>query len=423
MTTTIYTADRVLVTEPNVEIIHQGAVVVTDTLIEFVGRADDVGHLPVAATAARIDLGDVTLMPGLIDAHVHLAFDGGPDPAARMQAESDPQQVALMVRSARELLSVGVTTARDLGARGYTDVVVRDAIANGTIAGPRLLTAGAPLTSTGGHCWYMGGEADSLDEVRKMVRLHHKHKVDHIKVMSTGGFMTAGSAPWYPQFETEALRIIVDEAHRVGKRVAAHCHGTEGIRRAVAAGVDTLEHCSFVIEGGESQFDTAVADAIAASDSWVSPTINVRARDFDPERFGVRIAGLKAAGARIITSTDSGIDNTPHFAFPQSLPLYVEFGMTTAEVLRSTTVLAAEALGLAGVTGQLAAGCEADLIAVRGNPLDDIAATADLEYVVARGRRFIPDVLPEIPPLPEGLVPMNKRHSFTQLNHEEPSHV
>ena len=414
----VYKANRVLNTDP-VEILDMAAVLVNGPLIEWVGRQSDLEYHEAARHAEVVELGDVTLMPGLTDAHVHLAFDGGPTPVARMKEESDAEQVTLMVRSARELLSVGVTTARDLGARGYTDVAVRDAIANGTLQGPRLLTAGSPITSTGGHCWFMGGEADSVDDVRKLVRLHHKFGVDHIKVMSTGGFMTTGSAPWFPQFETEALRIIVDEAHRVGKRVAAHCHGTEGIRRAVEAGVDTLEHCSFVVAGGETLYEPELGDKIAASGSYVSPTINVRAAEFDPARFSTRIKGLRDAGAKIITSTDSGIDNVPHYAFPLSLPLYVEYGLTTAEVLRSTTVVAAEALGLSEVTGSLTPGLAADLIAVRGNPLTDISAVADLELVVARGQRFIPDVLPALPKLPEGFVPMDKTHTSPTLNHEE----
>lgn len=421
MNTTLYTADRLLNTDP-VEVTEHGAVLVTDGLISWVGRQADAEHLDAAAHAERVDLGDVTLMPGLIDAHVHLAFDGSPHPVKRMKEESDAEQVALMVRSARELLSVGVTTARDLGARGYTDIVVRDAIANGTLQGPRLLTAGSPITTTGGHCWFMGGEADSLDEVRKLVRAHHKAGVDHLKVMSTGGFMTPGSAPWFAQFTTEALKVIVEEGHRVGKRIAAHCHGLEGIHRAVEAGVDTLEHCSFVVAGGETKWDQELADKIAASNSYVSPTINIRAKEFDPERFATRIKGLVDAGAKIITSTDSGIDNTPHFAFPDSLPLYVQFGMSTDQVLRATTVVAAEALGLSDLTGSLKPGLEADLIAVRGNPLTDIAAVKDLAFVVARGQQFTPDPIPEIPPLPEGAVPLSKSHKAVLFNHEGDDH-
>ena len=174
-----------------------------------------------------------------------------------------------------------------------------------------------------------------------------------------------------------------------------------------------------MIAGGETLYEPELGDKIAASGSYVSPTINVRAAEFDPARFSTRIKGLRDAGAKIITSTDSGIDNVPHYAFPLSLPLYVEYGLTTAEVLRSTTVVAAEALGLSEVTGSLRPGLAADLIAVRGNPLTDISAVADLELVVARGQRFIPDVLPALPKLPEGFVPMDKTHASPTLNHEE----
>ncbi|MGD8215233.1 amidohydrolase family protein [Aestuariimicrobium sp. Y1814] len=412
-----YAADRVLNTDP-VETIERGVVLVDESRIEWVGRRADFDKLGAGRGAQLVDLGDVTLMPGLIDAHVHLAFDGGDNPVDRMNRESDTQQVALMVRSARRLLSVGVTTARDLGARGYTDVVVRDAIAEGTLQGPRLLTVGAPITITGGHCWFMGGEADSFHDVRKIVRLHHKNRVDQVKVMATGGFMTLGSAPWYPQYETEALVVIVAEAHRVGMRVAAHCHGVEGIRRAVEAGVDTLEHCSFVLEGGELSYDPQLGELIAASRAFVSPTINLRAKDFDPT-FIERLGQLRRAGARFITGTDAGIDHVPHHGYPQSLPLYRELGMSTAEVIESATSLAATALGLSGVTGRLAPGLDADLVAVRGNPLDDLSALADLELVVARGRRFVPDELPEIGPLPDDLVPMTERHSFERLDGDD----
>jgi imidazolonepropionase-like amidohydrolase len=160
----------------------------------------------------------------------------------------------LMLHSARQLLGVGVTTARDLGGRGYLAVAVRDAIAAGLARGPRLVVAAAPVTVTGGHCWFMGGEADSEDDLRRVVRTHHKHGADLIKVMSTGGFMTEGSAPWYAQFTTAQLAVIVEEAARVDKPVAAHAHGIEGIRRAVEAGVTTIEHCSFVTETNERRF-------------------------------------------------------------------------------------------------------------------------------------------------------------------------
>src|SRR5262252_4435580 len=254
------------------ETVTDGAVVTGDRTVDWVGP---VAALPAEYGALpQTDYPDSTIMPGLIDSHVHLGFDGGPNPAARMRAETDVQQLILMLRSARELLGVGVTTARDLGTRGYLAVVVRDAIAAGMARGPRLVVACSPLTVTGGHCWFMGGEADSDDDLRRLVRTHHKHGADLIKVMSTGGFMTPGSAPWYAQFSTDQLAVVVEEARRVGKPVAAHAHGIEGIRRAVEAGVTTLEHCSFVTDTNERQFSEPLAARIAELGAFVCPTIS-----------------------------------------------------------------------------------------------------------------------------------------------------
>jgi imidazolonepropionase-like amidohydrolase len=395
----LYTAHHVLNTKP-LSILENGAVLELEGNIAWVGplAAFPWGEYPEDLQIK--DLGDVTLMPGLIDAHVHLAFDGGPAPVARMMAENDARQVALMLRSARELLSVGVTTARDLGARGYLDTSVRDAIAAGEARGPRMLTAGAPLTVTGGHCWFMGAEVDTEDDVRKMVRQHHKMGVDVIKVMSTGGFMTAGSAPWFAQFIESQLRAAVDEAHRVGMRVAAHAHGIEGIQRALAAGVDTLEHCSFVHADGSKAFDEELGKAIAASGTYVSPTYNFRAMEMS-KAMGITedpaFLMLHRLGAKIIASTDSGIDNTPHHGYVGGLVGMEAAGLTPDEVILAATLTAAEALGLADTVGQLAPGFAADLIAVRGNPRESVAALHELVFVATNGVPFTPD---ELTPLP-----------------------
>lgn len=410
-------ADRVLA-GPELSMIDHGAVVLDGETIAWVGREAELSADQYDPDARLQRLGDVTLMPGLIDAHVHLAFDGSPTPVERMVRENDAQQVALMLRSARELLSVGVTTARDLGARGYLDIAVRDAIADGTARGPRMLTAGSPITVTGGHCWFMGGEADSEADVRKMVRQHHKMGVDLIKVMSTGGFMTAGSAPWFAQFQTDQLRAAVEEAHRVGKKVAAHAHGVEGIERAVTAGVDTIEHCSFVHPDGSHRVVPELADRIAASPAYVSPTCNFRMgemRAMMPER-EFAVGELYQRGAKIIASTDSGINNTPHYGYVGGLLAMHDLGLPTGEVLTAATTRAAQALGLAGVTGQLTAGHVADLIAVGGDPRQDLAALHDLRLVLSRGVPFTPDVLPPIEPLPAGFL------SAFAASHDAPDH-
>src|SRR5689334_22915991 len=177
--------------------VADGAVVVGNRTVDWAGPAT---ALPADyAALPRTDYPDSTILPGLIDSHVHLGLDGGPAPAARMRAETDEQQLILMLHSARDLLGVGVTTARDLGGRGYLGVAVRDAIASGLARGPRLVVAASPVTVSGGHCCVMGAEADSRADLRRLVRPHHKHGADLIKVMATGGFMISGSAPWCAQ--------------------------------------------------------------------------------------------------------------------------------------------------------------------------------------------------------------------------------
>jgi imidazolonepropionase-like amidohydrolase len=373
--------------------IADGAVVLGDRTVEWAGAA---AALPAAyATWPRTDYPGATILPGLIDSHVHLGFDGGPDPAARMRGETDEQQLVLMLRNARDLLGVGVTTARDLGSRSFLSVVVRDAVASGLARGPRLVVAGPPVTVTGGHCWFMGGEADSEDDLRRIVRTHHKHGADLIKVMATGGFMTRGSAPWYAQFTTEQLAVIVAEARRVDMAVAAHAHGLEGMRRAVAAGVATIEHCSWVTETNDRHFDSRLAAQIAERGIVVCPTINVNApyvAELTGITVGENVRPMHEMGVRIIAGTDAGIDNTPHHQYAGGLAAMVTLlGFSPAEVIAMATTSAAAALGLGTVTGQLAPGYDADLIVVDGDPLSDITALGRLRRVMARGRDYVPD--------------------------------
>jgi imidazolonepropionase-like amidohydrolase len=385
----VLTAPRVMTGDQTVT---DGALVIGEDVLDWVGPA---GALPAEyAALPRTDYPGATIMPGLIDSHVHLAFDGGPNPSARMRSETDEQQLVLMLHSARNLLGVGVTTARDLGARAYLDVVVRDAVAAGLARGPRMVVAARPITVTGGHCWFMGGEADSDDELRRMVRTHHKRGADLIKVMSTGGFMTTGSAPWYAQFTRAQLAVVVEEAGRVDKPVAAHAHGIEGIHRAVEAGVTTLEHCSFVTETNERRFDEPLAARIAERGIFVCPTINVNA-PYVAELTGIvvgeHLKAMHEMGVRLIAGTDAGIDNTPHHQYVGGLEYLVTLGFRPADVLAMATTEAAAALGVDAITGRLAPGFDADVIVVGGDPSTDIAALGKLQRVIARGRDYLPD--------------------------------
>jgi imidazolonepropionase-like amidohydrolase len=402
--TKIYSATRVRTHSVGGTIPDASVVTDDEGLIAWVGPTRDIP--PSFAEASRVRV-DGTIMPGLVDTHVHLGFDGGPHPVERMMAESDAEQLVLMLRSARELLSAGVTTARDLGARGYLDVVVRDAIVRGDARGPRLVVSGAPLTPTGGHCWFMGGEADGAYELRKAVRRHHEHGVDSIKIMSTGGFMTKGSAPWFAQYSQDELALAVTDAHRLGKKTVAHAHGIDGIRNAVRGGIDALEHCTFVAADGSLSFDPQVADEIAASGVYVSFTLNVLAWQMlrtgaggFVEHFATVVRELRSRGVRIVTGTDAGIDRAPHHAYAAGLEVLAAVGLPVDEVLHAATVVSAESMGLDDQIGALRPGLSADLIGVAGDPATDLTSLRRPTLVVAGGEEFVPDPYPDLELLP-----------------------
>jgi imidazolonepropionase-like amidohydrolase len=355
-------------------------------------RVTQTSDPSLPADAERIDLRGCTLMPGLIDCHVHMIFDASDDPVASLAAETDEHALLRMGVEARSMLQAGITSARDLGDRNFLSLPLRDAIDEGLIAGPRLICAGPPVTTTAGHCWYLGGEVDGEVAIRRGVRERVKRGVNCIKVMATGGGMTPGSNMLRAQFSVDELRAVVDEAHRLEKHVAAHCHGTEGIRRAVEAGVDTLEHCSFQGVDGVD-FDERVAEQIAAKGIWVSPTITIGMlrleamaaagqTDARLERFRrnmetrwTRLQRMRELGCRFIGSTDDGIAHAPHDAFAPAMALWVKQGGFPAdEVIRASTSIAAEVIGIGADTGSLRDGKGADILAVSGNPLRDIDA-------------------------------------------------
>jgi imidazolonepropionase-like amidohydrolase len=389
-TTRVYSADA-LWTGDEGSLIAGGTVVVKGTTIAWLGEAS---ALPAEyAGAETTHLPGATILPGLIESHAHLSYDGQAGTKKRSFSRSDPALVAVMLGSARELLSVGVTTVRDLGARDNLSVEARDIIAQGIARGPRMIVAGAQITTTGGHTWQNHGTADSPDELRKLVRSQHKAGVDLIKVNATGGFMTAGSAPWFAQFSSEEFAVIVNEAHRLNKKVAAHAHGVEGIRRALAAGVDSIEHCTFVAGEGLIEPDLDLIDALAAAGTYVcaTATFSLPAMMRANPSFVPPVALMRERGVRLIAGNDAGVDGVPHSAYVGGLETLLLFGLSPEEVLVAATSRAAEALGVGHIAGRLAVGMSADLIAVTGDPLSSIGAIRDLELVVARGERFVPD--------------------------------
>lgn len=333
-----------------------------------------------------------TLLPGLIETHAHLDSGARRIPASTPEPGRHAAGLAVLhaAHTARQLASLGVTTVQSLGASHYSDVVLREAIAQGLIDGPRIVAAGSVLTTTAGHGWPHGAEVDSLARIRYEVRDHHKAGADLIKVMATGGFMTARTAPWNAQFSTEELREIVAEAHRLGKHTAAHAHGTEGIRRAVDAGIDYVAHASFVGADGRTDVDPELADRLAAAGTFVDVCSPPSFPAVAEETIAPRALELHRRGVQLVAGHDIGAV-LPANGYLYGLTQLQAAGLSPREVLLAATSRAAAAVGLAGVTGALLPGYSADFIVTPGDPLADVAALAGLSTIVVRGEEFRPD--------------------------------
>lgn len=373
------------------EVLHDRVVEVAD------GRIVDVmPRSKVASGADVVDLGDVTLLPGLIDPHQHLVFDASDDPVAQLQAEDDAALLQRMRQAALRALAVGITTIRDLGDRGYLSLTLREEFRAGDEVGPRILAAGPPITPPNGHCWFLGGVVEGGAEgIRRAVRERVARGVDVVKIMATGGNMTPTFGPHESQYGRAELAAAVAEAHAHGLPVAVHAHGPQGIADALAAGADSIEHCTFFTADGVHA-DPDLVKQLAHSGVTISLTSAlqpgvvphfpaVRQRI---EAIRANCAALVRAGARVVCSSDAGVSPTkPHDVLPHGIVGLTDIGMTNAQALTSATAVAAEVCGIADTTGTLEPGKDADLLAVRGNPLDDINDIHRVAAVFARARR------------------------------------
>lgn len=339
------------------------------------------------------DLGDVTLLPGLIDAHVHLSFDCGPDPVGSLATAADEDVLSWMRDAARTALGAGITTVRDLGDRRYISLRLRAETAADPAAGPQILAAGPPITTTKGHCWYLGGEADGVDGVRAAVKEHADRGVDVIKVMTSGGELTPGTHSHEASYTAEELTAIAEEAHARGLPVTGHAHAADAVANAIAAGFDSVEHCTFFTEDGLDDRPEIVA-ALAESGTVVSATLGIKPGSAPVPRiaalFPVMLAHfrrMRDSGVKFIVSSDAGIGpQKPFDILPQAAAMYSNLlGIPPVEALRAVTSDPAALCRIGDRKGRLAPGYDADILAVQGDPFTDIAALAKVTAVYRLG--------------------------------------
>jgi imidazolonepropionase-like amidohydrolase len=348
--------------------------------------------VPTPEGADVTDLGGATLLPGLVDTHVHLAFDASPDPVGALAGRSDEETVEAMKNAAQAALRGGITTVRDLGDRGYLSLGLRDK------AGlPAIVAAGPPITTPGGHCHYLGGVAEPTAKgVRAAVREHAERGVDVIKIMASGGTLTPGTYQHLPQFTPEVLKAAVDEAHRHGLKVTAHAHAVGAIADAIAAGADGMEHVSFWTEDGVDA-PAELIQLIADRRTVVGLTLGMLPPPpglAPPRELLVRLPGIIAntqrmyeAGAHLVAGSDAGIAPVkPHDVLRHApAMLHGQLGLSPAEALRTVTSAAAEVIGLGHRKGRIAPGFDADILAVDGDPVAGLAALHRIRAVYAGG--------------------------------------
>mgnify|MGYP003667749137 FL=1 len=363
--------------------------------------------VPKGATV--IDLGSETIMPGFIDMHTHLTGDAD-DGAYESLGYSDERVAITGVKNARLTLLAGFTTVRDVGASSYSDIALRDAINEGDVPGPRMFVSGPPVGISGGHCsdnnllpaeYALTGEgvANGPWEMRAKVRQNIKYGVDLIKTCSTGGVFSKGTSLGAAQGTLEELTAVVEEAHARGLKVASHAHGTVGIRNAILAGVDTVEHASILD-------DETIA---LAKERGVFLSMDIYNTEYtlaEGEKNGVlpesiekeksiskiqraSFTAANKAGAKMVFGSDSGV--YPHGDNPNQFSRMVQFGMTPIQAITAATATAADALGKRGLLGCLDVGCAADLVAVTGDPLKDISLLEKVDFIMKDGHVYKQD--------------------------------
>ena len=381
--------------------------ILADQLIVFDADGTITAVGPAASTsspagATPIDLTAATCLPGLIDVHTHLTGDPA-NSGYQGLGISVPREALTGAKNARRTVRAGFTTVRNVGASGYTDVALRDAIDAGDIEGPRMLVSGPPLGITGGHCdnnllpfefhFKSEGVADSPWAARAKVRETVKYGADLIKVCASGGVLSKGDQPGTPQYTLEELQAIAEEAHKLGRKVAAHAHGTQSIKDAIRAGIDSIEHSSLIDDEGIALakqhgaylvFDIYNDDFIlqeGAKAGMLPESIEKEKKIGRLQRENFRHAFQ--SGAKIAFGTDSGV--YPHGDNARQFGKMIEWGMKPIDAIQAATIRAADLLGWSAKAGALEPDHFADIIAVSGDPLSDVRVLESVKFVMKNG--------------------------------------
>jgi len=384
-------------------LIPNALIVIESGLVSSAGPASTI-TMPIGAVHIDLPRGS-TCLPGLADVHDHLTSDPR-NSGYESLGVSVPRSTVTGVKNARTTLLAGFTTVRNVGASGYSDVALRDGINEGEVVGPHLYVSGPALGITGGHCdnnllapefnFRENGIADGPWAARTKVREVIKYGADLIKICASGGVMSKGDQPGTPQYSLEEMKAIAEEAHKLGRKVAAHAHGTQSIKDAIRAGIDSIEHSSLIDDEGIALakehgtflvFDIYNDDYIlseGAKAGMLPESLEKERKIGKVQRANFRKAYL--AGARMAFGTDGGV--YPHGDNFKQFATMVEFGMKPIEAIRTATTEAAELIGIESTAGTIEAKHWADVIAVEGNPLEDVGALGRVKFVMKEGNVY-----------------------------------
>lgn len=378
------------------------AILIEGDRIKEVGPSKTVaGHAP--SDARVIDLSSSTVVPGLIDCHTHLTFDPQHTGYSALGI-STPREALYGARNARVTLEAGFTTVRNVGANGYADIALRDAINAGDVPGPRIDASGPAIGVTGGHCdqsllapefhHKAEGVADGVPALMAKTREIAKYGADCIKICASGGVLSKGDSPEATQFSDDEIRAVVMEAHRLGRKVAAHAHGAAGIKQAVRAGVDSIEHASFIDDEAiqlMKENGVYLVPTVYLADWFMENHERMGVPDFMVEKANMvmpaarqNLARAFKSGVKVAFGTDAAV--YPHGMNAREFAVMVKLGLTPMQAIQAATVNAADLLGWSDRVGSIEAGRYADIIAVKGDPITDVTTLERVSFVMKGGQ-------------------------------------